>query len=70
MAEGTPQEMRITAQSPATRSYLLYVVVVNNGFGNSLAAQWLGPHAFIAMLQVQSLVEKLRSHKPYGTANR
>ena len=59
------KEMRIMAQNAATRSYVFFFFF-NNSFGNSLAVQWLGLHAFM----VQSLVEKLRSHKPYGTVNR
>ena len=68
------EEMRM-AQNAATRPYVFFFFFLitalekkknNNSFGNSLAVQWLGLHAFM----VQSLVEKLRSHKPYGTANR
>ena len=60
------EEMKRMAQNAATRSYVFFFFFLNNSFGNSLAVQWLGLHAFM----VQSLVEKLRSHKPYGTANR
>ena len=69
------EELRM-AQNAATRPYVFFFFFFNNSFGkkkknnnsfgNSLAVQWLGLHAFM----VQSLVEKLRSHKPYGTANR
>ena len=34
--------------------------------GNSLAVQWLGLHAFSALVQVQSLVGKLQSCKLHG----
>lgn len=69
MAEGTSQEMVNNGPKSCNKGPTSYMLLsVHNGFG-TLAAQWLGLHAFIAMLQVQSLVEK-PSHKPHGTANR
>ena len=38
--------------------------------GSSLAAQWLGFWAFIAVIQVQPLVKELRSYKLCGTTNK
>ena len=35
--------------------------------GNSLVVQWLGFGAFTAETWVQSLVRKLRSHRPHST---
>ena len=38
--------------------------------GNSLVVQWLGLSTFTASVQVQSLVEELRSHKLCGMAKK
>ena len=43
---------------------ILFHQVKNSFLGSSLVAQWLGLQAFTAMVQVQSLIEKLRFHKP------
>ena len=39
-------------------------------FGSSLAVQWLGLSTFSAGAQVQSLVGKLKSHKPCGVTKK
>ena len=39
-------------------------------FGSSLAVQWLGLSTFSAGAQVQSLVRKLKSHKPCGVTKK
>jgi len=36
--------------------------------GDSLVAQWLGLGVFTAGAWIQSLVQKLGSHKPFGMA--
>ena len=38
--------------------------------GNSLVVQWLGPCPFIGVTWVQSLVGKLRTHKPCSLAKK
>ena len=39
-------------------------------FGSSLAVQWLGLSTFTAGAQFQSLVGKLKSHKPCGVTKK
>ena len=38
--------------------------------GNSLVVQWLGPCPFTGVTWVQSLVGKLRTHKPCSLAKK
>ena len=42
----------------------------NTVLGNSLAVQWLGLHAFTAVVWVRSLVRELRSHKLCSAAKK
>ena len=42
----------------------------NHRLGNSLVVQWLGPQAFTAEAQVQSLDGEIRSHKLHSVAKK